>query len=378
MHRPLPRSLRAAWRASLLPWLVVAGGCNAFVFHMGEGARDDSPPRLEDEHVEAAAAAERDGGAHEARRGETAPTAGGRVVTSPPPESAPAPRPGGPPPERAPKPRVVVLSTAVPAHAELRERLGETLAAAGFRTQPIDLDAADAADRLAKLHGQSALLAVAVGYEAALTARDTLAVPTIFCQVFNHQPLDDGRAPLWGIAAIPPLELQLRAWKRLAPSLERIAAIVGPDHAGLAREAGHAAKQAGFALRIAVSSSDRETLYHFRRFVHDVDGFWLFPDNRILSPAALRDIIAQAAEHDVQIVAVNALLPPGAAVLRVSGTTDDIAAAVRGVVERVASGETHDVPAMTPLSEILVEVDALAAARLGLDVPPETSWVVRE
>lgn len=375
MHRPLPRSLRAVWRASLLPWLVVAGGCSAFVFHADKGSEDEPPPRVEDEGTLVSAAAGRDGEPHAAAHAETMPSDDVRAAASRPRASAPS-RPAGPPPER--KPRVVVLSSAVPAHAELRARLEETLGAAGYDAQPIDLDAGDAGERLAKLHGQAALLAVAVGYEAALAARDTLAVPTIFCQVFNHHALDDRNAPLWGIAAIPPVELQLRAWKRLSPSLARIGTIIGPDHARLIREAQHAAKQAGIALRIAVSSSDRETLYHFRRFVHDVDGFWLFPDNRILSPAALRDITALAAEHDVEIVAVNALLPPGAAVLRVSGTTDDIVAAVRGVVEHVAAGATHDLPAITPLSEILVEVDAHAAARLGLDIPQEASWVVRE
>ncbi len=56
----------------------------------------------------------------------------------------------------------------------------------------------------------------------------------------------------------------------------------------------------------------------------------------------------------------------------------DVAAAVAGLVARVAAGETAELPAMTPLSAAALTVNADAAAALGLPPVAVQRWVARE
>jgi hypothetical protein len=349
MQSSSPRLLRAAWRASLLLGLVALGGCSAFVFYTGSEDAESAEQRTE--------------------------PGGFAPVTPPYAASAPAPVPV-PPASAPPPPRIVVLSSAVPAHADVARDLLVSLTDAGYRVEPFEIGAQISAQRIEQLRGRSDVIAVAVGYDAARAARDELGVPTVFCQVFNHQDLGGGAVPLWGIDSIPPLELQLRAWKQLDPSLGRLGMIVSEGHARLVEQSERAALQAGLTLEAAVSTSDRETLYHFRRLAREIDGLWLFPDNRILSPAAIAELLRQASLHGVQVLAVNAPLPSGGALMSASGSTRDLTAAVRYVLDRVVRGETMGLAQMTPLREVLVQVDERAAARLELPPPPHASWVL--
>src|SRR5690606_34293741 len=111
------------------------------------------------------------------------------------------------------------------------------------------------------------------------------ARPIVFCQVVNYRELLQGHEPIWGVHAIPPLALQLQAWQSVDASLRRVGLIVGDAHPQWLEDAREAADRSGIEIRTEVSSSDRETLYLFKRLAPQIDGFWLLPDNAILSPA---------------------------------------------------------------------------------------------
>ena len=110
---------------------------------------------------------------------------------------------------------------------------------------------------------------------------------------------------------LPPLELQLKSWQSVDPTLRTIALIVSASGAALAEEARRAASSLATDLLVETSASDRETLYLFRRLATTVDGLWLLPDNDALSPPVLRELLGYAlvARHrraDVQRSAARA------------------------------------------------------------------------
>jgi ABC-type uncharacterized transport system substrate-binding protein len=175
---------------------------------------------------------------------------------------------------------------------------------------------------------------------------------------------------------MPPLALQLNGWTSIDTSRRRIGLIVSDEHARLIDELTAAAGDT-FEIKHAVSSSDRETLYLFKRLAPQVDGFWLVPDNRILSPNVLRELLSYAAGHGVGVLVFNDSLLSWGALLSATSTAHDVAHSVHSVLDRVTAGTTRELPAMTPLTEIRLKVNPDVATKLGVTGAPPESWVLR-
>ena len=199
----------------------------------------------------------------------------------------------------------------------------------------------------------------------------------MFCQVFNYQELLESGRQIWGVQPMPPLALQLRGWSSVDPSRKRIGMIVSEGQKSLVGEA-RAAAGGAVEIKAEVSSSDRDTLYLFKRLAPQVNGLWLFPDNKILSPPVLRDLMSYAVAHGVGVLVSNDALLAWGALASVSSTPADVARNVRVVLDRVSAGSTASLPPMTPLTEIRVQVNADVARALGLADPSQTALVLRE
>ena len=151
--------------------------------------------------------------------------------------------------------------------------------------------------------------------------------------------------------------MQVQAWQELNPGLQHIGAILGDGHEELLAEARKAADSAGLTLQHRTARSDRETLYMFNRLTPDIDGFWLFPDNRILSPSVLRQMLSYASRHRVQVAVFNPALLEFGAALSATSVNSDIAETVVSVAHRVIRGDGESIPTLTPLNEIEVQTN---------------------
>lgn len=293
-----------------------------------------------------------------------APVAGEVAQEAPEPAPRPAPPPRvESPPETPPPPpaepqtgRVaVVLSDRSPAYESVAVALGKRLG----RVLLYDL-----ADRslppaavFSGIADSAAEVVIAIGLEAVERAMLLSPLPVVFCQAFN---VDTRRSsvPVRGVAAIPPLAPPLRAWKEARPALRSIGTIVGEGHDALIAEAEAAAADQGLEFRYGISGSDRETLYLFHRMARDIDAFWLFPDNRVLSVPVLEEMFAYARRHGVQVAVFSpALLALGPDVVVLSDP-DDVAATALAVAERIMAGELGTVSPLTPLRRVEVRVSA--------------------
>lgn len=195
---------------------------------------------------------------------------------------------------------------------------------------------------------------IAIGLVAAREAIRRSSLPVVFCQVFNLSASQDTTVPVRGVASTPPLSDQVAAWKKLNPELKTLGAILGPGHETLMAEAERAAAEHDIAFRYRLASSDRETLFIFQRMAPELDGFWLFPDNRVLSVEILQDMLDYAARHGVDVAVFNhALLDMGAA-LSATTVEADVAATTLSITSRMLRGEIDDVPWMTPLNEVRI------------------------
>ncbi len=198
---------------------------------------------------------------------------------------------------------------------------------------------------------------VAIGLRAARSSVAMSKKPVVFSQVFNYQDFDLLTENSRGVAAVAPLDAQIAAWKQVDPTISRIGAIIGEDHDSLITEAELAAARHGVKLRVQVTHSDQETLYFFKRMVRDIDGFWLFPDNRILSRRALQQIMEEAQRHHVPVLVPSESMLQIGASISVSSVASDIAETITRVIRRIQAGDIEHVPQISPLSEVRVKTN---------------------
>lgn len=277
-----------------------------------------------------------------------------------PPLPAPAPTPRNSARVAAPLPPLpslsIVLTSGVPAYAEVARELAlrfenhDTYNLADDDRAPVNI--------LRLVNDSDSGVIVAIGHRAAVASVAMANKPVVFSQVFNYQDLlaDNSR----GVAAIAPLDAQIAAWKELDPSVSRIGAIIGQGHDDLIAEAKLAAENNGVELLLHVAESDQETLFIFKRMIRNIDGYWLFPDNRVLSPRALQQIVSGARQQQVPVlVPSESMLAMGASV-SISSVAADIAETITKVVRQIEAGEIGKVPAISPLSEIRVVTRDLA------------------
>ncbi len=254
-------------------------------------------------------------------------------------------------PPRLP-PVAVVLSSSQPAFLDVANALASHLDE--YQVYDLGDDSQAPVSILRGINDSDAGTVVAIGLRAAKSSVAMANSPVVFSQVFNHQDYglltDNSR----GVAPLAPLDAQLAAWTEVDPTLSIIGMIVGEGHDDLIAEAQLAAQKHNVELRIQISDSDQETLYFFRRMEQDIDGFWLFPDNRILSSRSLQLILESSRRGQVAVAVPNESLLKMGATISMATQAEDIAATIARVIRKIQTDGLQSVPAISPLSAINV------------------------
>jgi len=294
----------------------------------------------------------------------------------PEPVTEPAPEPD-PPPFVAPEPVVpaepqnigpliaVVLSDRTQAFVDVSLDLDRYLD--HYEIYDLSDRSMSPRDAFAAISVSTASAVVAVGLPAAQAARKYSTVPVVVAQVFNLNASDLLSENVKAVAVLPPLDLQIEAWRELDPTLRNVGAILGPGHDDLIAEADQAMSSMGIKFHYAIAETDRETLYLFNRLVRDIDGFILFPDNRILSRNVLTEMMSYASRHRVQVAVFNDPLLDYGATFSTEAVSSDIAATITLILEDIIDGDLDAVPPVTGLTKISVRTSPAALHRLGLD-----------
>lgn len=288
------------------------------------------------------------------------------VVNEPPPEPVvePEPEPEPEPVVEVPvEPRLppiaIVLTSSQPAYRDVAVEL------AGHFEDHSVYDLSDESlppvSILHSINDSNSTAVVAIGLRAAQSSIAISKLPVVFSQVFNYQEHDLLTANSRGIAPLAPMEAQLIAWKQVDPDLKTVGIIIGEGHDELVASASAAAKKCGVDLDVRIAHSDQETLYLFRRMISDLDGFWLLPDNRILSARVLTEMLDEAKRHNVDVVVPSESMLQIGAAMSISTVATDIAASIAKVLRRIQAGEIDQVPPITELSEVRVTLNDAAA-----------------
>jgi ABC-type uncharacterized transport system substrate-binding protein len=260
----------------------------------------------------------------------------------------------------------VLLSNSLPAYTNVADKLATYLD---------DYTIYDLADRnrsprqvFAAIAESEARFVVAIGLGAAKLARTFSTVPVVFSQVFNVTENSLIADSIRGVSVLPPVDLQVEAWRGMDPNIRNIGAILGDGHEDLIAEADRVMSERGIKFHHAIANSDRETLYHFKRLIRSLDGFILFPDNRILSRDVFTEIMSDAARHHVQVAVFNESLLKHGATFSASAVDSNIADKITIALNQIEDGNIEDVAALIALSEIRIRTNPAMVRVFGLDI----------
>ncbi|OGI47789.1 MAG: hypothetical protein A2151_01200 [Candidatus Muproteobacteria bacterium RBG_16_65_34] len=209
---------------------------------------------------------------------------------------------------------------------------------------------------------------VAVGLGAALLVSRLAGKQVVFCQVFNYEEARLPATGMKGVSATPPVREQFRYWKLLSPQIKSVGVVTGPGLKALLAEARAAARAHRIELIHHVARSDKEMLYAYKRMAPKVQGFWLLPDNRVLSRDSVRDLLAFSAKEGKQALVFTPDLLDMGALLSAESEPADVADKVLSWLRPGDRGA--NAPAVLPLSRVRVRINAVTASWMNLTLPP--------
>jgi putative ABC transport system substrate-binding protein len=254
----------------------------------------------------------------------------------------------------------VVYAANVPAYASIAKALVDRF---GKRARRILVS--DDRDPKLKSEVRDYAQVIAVGVKAARAASELTGKELVFCHVFNYR--DHGLADSYvrGVSMVPPADKIFAAWKELTPDLKRVGIITGPGHEELISAARKAARRFGLQLIVRVAHSDEATIFEYKRLVPRIDGFWLLPDNRILSHRALRQLMAYSVRHRIQVVAFSPEFLRFGALMSASAIEADVVERAAEALTQAAEIRKQPHFRLLPLTRAHFEVNPDVARRLG-------------
>ena len=263
-------------------------------------------------------------------------------------------------------PVAIVVSGDLPAYTDVADRLVSLL---GHEASVVHVLGADGQTDAASIPAGAPTprAVVAIGLEAALYSRTNIDAPLIFCQVLNYADHPELTQATAAVSMLAAFDQQLEFWKAIDDSLEVVGTIVGPGHDTLIADAQAAAGSRGMTLAARFSDSDRETVWQFKRLSSQIDGFWLIPDNRVLSISAIEELMAYAAARRLPVMVSSPDLLRFGALMSLAPTPAQVADSVFSVLDRLPTYQSGVLELVSP-DAFQVDVNRAVATRLGLRI----------
>lgn len=196
-------------------------------------------------------------------------------------------------------PLVVLLNDAGSRQLEMLQVFSARL---GRPYQIFNLAHRDADAVLRRLRSMAPVEVIALGPAAYDLTR---TVPGL--DVFYAGVLDPGRSSQ-GVDALPPFPVQLDYWQNRAPELTRLGVIGSSDMSGRMDALAAAAAERNLSLEQRTVTSDAELLLAFRAMVPHIDGFVFLPDERVLSPKVIQQVLNHGRRNGVQILVYSPVM----------------------------------------------------------------------
>jgi ABC-type uncharacterized transport system substrate-binding protein len=263
---------------------------------------------------------------------------------------------------------VILVSEDIPAYSDVAKALARQL---GKRSNIHYLGKSQAENlkMVAAYNNDEYKQLVSIGLNAAVVAKGLTNRQVVFCQVFNYQDYDLLSGRHKGVSMTPSPYRIFGTWRALAPNITDIGVISGPGFDDLMQTAKAAARNYGITLHHETVNSDKEYQYAYKQMAGKVQGYWLLPDNRVLSGLVLRDVMTFSVRNSKQVTVFNDELLKLGGLLSISSDTPDVA---QQVVERLEQGPYKEVmpgPDIVYPDKVNLHINSVMAQRFNLPIP---------
>ena len=263
---------------------------------------------------------------------------------------------------------LILLSSSSVAFQKIGQYLTREL---GDHAVQITLSGLPAQDKavIRDIQNSSTIQVVAVGSKALDAVKNFKSKQIIYTQILNHNKVTADN--IKGVSSLPSPEKLFKDWKKLSPSLTKVAVVAGNNLDLYLKRAKKAAKSQGIELIVEVVKSDKGFIYKSKKIKSDVGGQWILPDNRILSGKALKEVMAYASRRGRQIVVFSPKLLSFGGFFYV---TPDAEAIASGVLQRLreSAGKTSILgESVLPVMNHTMGINQNIAKQFNLVIPPE-------
>jgi ABC-type uncharacterized transport system substrate-binding protein len=284
-----------------------------------------------------------------------------KIVQKPAPAPAPAP---------APKPlRIAILASCEKSeYSIVKNHLMEIAGAENVEVFELDSSASNARAAVDSLRRAGHDNVVAIGLLAARATHRLDVEKVVFCQVLNHDKYELLGPRRRGVHALPRMDDAAKLLESIRPDARRVAVITGGGHESLIDTASSAFAKQGIELIHHVATSDKETVLELQRLLPQIQGYWLFPDNRVLSRDAIRDVMSLARRTKLGVIANDPQFLQLGAVISASTDSREIAALAFNMLVEARDSKEFRSSDMSWTPSCLLKVNRPLATELGYDL----------
>jgi len=276
-----------------------------------------------------------------------------------------------PQPQKPPTKQVSILASEnIPAYSEVAKALAKQLGKHGKIYYLSDNQLANL-KTIAQFKNEDRTQIVSIGLNASIAAKSLSNKQVVFCQVFNYQDYALLSPMHKGVSMLPSLPKTFSVWRALAPSTTDIGIISGPGFDDLIQTARSAAKYYGFTLHHTTVNSDKEYQYAYKNMSTKVQGYWLLPDNRVLSENILRNIMTFSVRNSKQVAVFSDELLKLGGLFSTGSDYHDIAHQVFERLEQSQATEIIPGPDIVYLEKLNLRINPVMANNLGLKIPAQ-------
>jgi ABC-type uncharacterized transport system substrate-binding protein len=292
-------------------------------------------------------------------------------VVTPPPVTKPAP------PKAAAMDVVILVSEDIPAYSKVAKAIARQLGKhASIRY--LGSSQVENIKALEPYRNDEGKQFVSVGLSASIAAKTLANRQVVFCQVFNYQDYGLLSARHKGVSMMPSMSRTFATWRALSPGLTDVGVISGPGLEDMMQTATAAARNYGITLHYEIVNTDKEYQFAYKQMADKVQGYWLLPDNRVLSGNALREVMTFSVHNSKQVVVFSEEL------LKLGGlfsVTSDYRNVAQQVLERLGKAQDKDYipgPDIIYLDRAILRINPVMAQRLDLDIPKQYKKYAKE
>jgi ABC-type uncharacterized transport system substrate-binding protein len=292
----------------------------------------------------------------------------------PPQPVAPAPEPEAKveaviPPKKSPPAQVeIFVSEKIPAYTDVAKAIGKQLGRHAT-LHYLSGNQLENMKAVAQFRNENNTQIVSIGLNASIVTKTLAGNQVVFCQVFNYQDYSLLTPRHKGVSMLPSFSKTFGTWRTLSPKVTDIGVISGPGFDEAIRLAKAAAQTHGFKLHAVIVNSDKEYQYAFKKLGKQVQGYWLIPDNRVLSEHILRDVMTYSVRNSKQVVVFSEELLKLGGLFSIRSNYREVAQQVVDRLEQAQGKDTIPGPDIVYLDKLDLHINPVMAHNLDIKIP---------